>query len=96
VSARDALAARAAETAQRHQQRDDAPPAPARAVPDKVRQTFDVSGRDHLRAAALRMETAVTLGRTQLTAQDFYSAMLAEVLDNDDVARRVRLRLERG
>jgi hypothetical protein len=66
------------------------PPAP----PKKVRQTFDLPGARHQELAAWKLETALALGRSQLSVQDILSAMVDVLLTDDIVARRVRARLE--
>lgn len=67
-------------------------PAPQRTKP--VRQTFDLSPDQHRDLAAWRLETAVQLGRTGLSHQDLMTAVVAVLLAEESVARRVRAHLE--
>lgn len=68
--------------------------APA-ALPAAVRQTVDITGEQHQALNAWKLETALALGRSRpLTTQDALAAMVAVLLDDESVARRVRARLE--
>jgi hypothetical protein len=81
--------------------RRDAPPPEETPVPKqrpeppkKVRQTVDISGERHLQLAAWKFDTALTLGRSRLSVQDVLSATIDVLLDDEQMARRVRARLE--
>lgn len=70
-------------------------PAPAPPVrPAKVRQTVDLTGDQHAALAAWRLDTALQPGRTRLTTQDVLAAAVAVLLDDEQVARRIRAHLE--
>lgn len=71
-----------------------APRPPARTRP--VRQTVDLPAAQHAALAAWRHDTALQLARTRLTTQDVLAAAVAALLEDDLVARRVRLRIEGG
>lgn len=70
-----------------------APVAPAPATGKPVRQTVDLLTADHLRFAAWRMETAVSLGRSRLTTQDALAGLVALLLEDETVARRARTKI---
>lgn len=78
-------------------------PAPAADVPapraaevrtKPVRHTVDVAPDTSDAFAAWRLETALALGRARVTTQDVLETVIAALLDDDTVARRVRARLE--
>ena len=73
-----------------------APAAPADVRTDPVRQTFDVPPEEHLRLAHWRLDAALQLGRKSVSAQALYEAMATVLLEDETVARRVRLHLERA
>lgn len=97
---------KAAETAQRFraiQQRDQAAEVEPEPAPRKgpelasnkpVRQTVDISPARHVALAQWRMETAVQLGRTRLSAQEVLSSLIGVLLTDETVARRLRVFLE--
>lgn len=84
------------------QQRDQPPakgesapaPPPARTgKPRVVRQTVDLTPEAHTALAAWRMDTALALDRGRLTTQEVLSTLVAVLLADDTVARRVRSKL---
>lgn len=89
------------------QQRDQTPPGSSRAEdPDRpvtppartgkprvVRQTVDLTPEAHTALAAWRMDTALALDRGRLTTQEVLSTLVAVLLADDTVARRVRAKL---
>lgn len=93
-SARD----RAAALRKRDQPAPEEAPAPEQPTPPRrtrpVRQTVDLTPEQHAALAAWRLDTALALGRTRLTTQDVLAAAVAVLLDDEQVARRVRARLE--
>jgi len=96
-SAADRLRARADEIRDREQQ-PVAEPAPAGERPPPrtrpFRQTVDIPPAQHLALAQWRMETAVQLGRSRLTNQDVLSATISVLLEDESMARKVRIALE--
>src|SRR4051794_29521760 len=73
-------------------------PAPAArrvADPDrKVRQTVDLTHRRHLDLARWRNETAAELEIARLSTQEVLAVLVDLVLEDEQVARRLRRRLE--
>ena len=74
----------------------DRPPAPARELPGKVRQTVDLSGARHQDLARWKLETALALGRSagEVSTQAVLAAAVDAIVEDERVARAVRLRLE--
>ena len=74
----------------------DLPPAPARPTPAKVRQTVDLTGERHQDLAHWKLETALALGRAaaEVSTQAVLVAAVEAILEDQRVARAVRLRLE--
>lgn len=73
------------------------PPTPARPVPEKVRQTVDLTGERHQDLARWKLETALALGvaAAEVSTQAVLAAVVDALLDDQRVARAVRMRLER-
>lgn len=94
MSAAEALRAQAQHARTRLAPRERAPREPA-PLPDKVRQTVDLTGEQHQGFNGWKLETALALGRPRpLSTQEALAAVIAVLLDDDSVSRRVRAHLE--
>ncbi len=72
------------------------PPTRPRQLPDKVRQTVDLTGRRHQDLARWKLEAALALGRSaaEVSTQAVLAAAVEALLEDERVGRAVRLRLE--
>lgn len=70
------------------------PPRPRPGKPRTVRQTVDLTPDQHNALAAWRLDAAMALDRGRLSTQEVLATLVAVLLDDETVARRVRARLD--
>lgn len=97
MSRADELKAQAARSRRTRPEADEPapapPPRPART--DPFRQTFDLSPERHEQLRMWKLETSMRAGR-DVSVQKILAAMVEVLLEDEQVARRVRRRLEQG
>lgn len=95
MSRADELRERAAKIAQRHSATDTeaTTPTPRGAAPPlhrPVRRTVDLSPARHDKLDEWQRETARELGRARITGQDVLNALVARLLTDETLARKIR------